>query len=195
MFPKRIFVCLLLIAVLIAGCAGSNVTAQPQQAEPTQTAPTAAPTTAPAAAPTAEPTAAPTAAVEKEGSTDDTSDGGGLKGALILTGLVETEIGWTTDELKAMPTASAQGKNNKGEVSGYSGVLLADLLKLAAPKAGAATLVFKGEDDAKFEVPLADVLSCTDCIVTFRSQGGLSLLMPFYSEQLAMKGLKELEVK
>jgi len=193
MFLKRLFICLSLITILAAGCAGSNVTAQPQAAEPTQAA--AATQAEPTQPAPAEPTAAPTAAGENEASTDDASAGGGLKGALILTGQVETEIGWTTEELKAMPTATGQGKNNKGEVSAYTGVLVADLLKLAAPKAGAAVVVFKSDNAEQFEAPLADLLSCADCIVTFRSQGGLSLLLPFLSEQLAMKGLKQMEVK
>ena len=197
MFLKRPFICLLLIAILLAGCASSNVTTQPQQvtqAQPTLAQPTQVEVEA-TLAPAAEVsvTSEPTESAETEGGSDDFA--GAPQGDLVLTGQLLKQIGWTTAELKAMPAASAQGKNNKGDVSSYSGVLIADLLKLGAPLPAAKTLVFSGDGGIQVEVPLADVLSCTDCILTFRSQGGLSLLLPFYSEQLAIKGVIGIEVK
>ena len=95
--------------------------------------------------------------------------------------------------LQAMPAVSASGKNNKGEGQTYTGVLLAELLKLAGPAAAAKTVVFVG--DGQLEVPLAEITACGDCIASFRNQGGFSLLLPYYSGQLALKGLTEIQVK
>jgi hypothetical protein len=93
-----------------------------------------------------------------------------------------------------MPTATAQGKDNKGAADNYSGVLISALLELAAPKTEAKTVVFVGDGET-VEVDLVDVQACEDCLATFRNNGGFSLLIPFKSDQLAIKGLKEIQVK
>lgn len=114
--------------------------------------------------------------------------------ALKVSGLVDNELAWSEAEVKAMPTATAQGKDNKGAADNYSGVLISALLELAAPKTEAKTVVFVGDGET-VEVDLVDVQACEDCLATFRNNGGFSLLIPFKSDQLAIKGLKEIQVK
>ncbi len=178
-----------LLVILAAACANNPSTSQTsvQALQPSATTP-------PTAAPTqAAPTAAPTQAANAENAQPSAAEP--VTGDLILTGLVEKPSGWLSADIKTMPKTTGNGKNGKGEPTPYSGVLVADLLKLASPKTEAKTLVFLGEGDVHIELPLADVMACKDCIVTSRSQGGFSLLLPFYADQLAMKGLVEIQVK
>jgi hypothetical protein len=109
--------------------------------------------------------------------------------------LVDSERAWSEAEVRALPAATAQGKNNQGEADTYTGPLISDLLALAAPKAEAKILVFIGDDGTTVEAPLADVQVCTNCILHLRNNGGFSLLLPFLSEQLSIRGVVEIQVK
>lgn len=112
-----------------------------------------------------------------------------------ITGKVGQEMSWTEAEIRAMPTIEAQATNKQGETSTYTGVPIKELLTLAAPAADATTLVMVGDDGYTAEVPLADVLACDDCIISFREQGGFSTVMPGMSGKLSVKGVIELQVK
>ncbi len=94
-----------------------------------------------------------------------------------------------------MPTLDVESTNKAGEKSTYTGVLISDLLKLAEPAADAATVVFVANDGFTAEVPLADVMACTDCIVSFRDQGGFSIVMPGFPGNVQVKGVVEIQVK
>ncbi len=179
------------LALMLGTLAACASPATPTQAP---TLPTAAPTTAPVVAPTAT-EAAPPAATQAAEPTAAPIPTETPVPALKVTGLVTSALGWSTAQLKAMPATSASGQNNKGETDTYSGVLLADLITLAAPQADAKSVVFLGDGGAQLELALADVLACADCIASFRNQGGLSLLVPFYSPQLALRGLTEIQIK
>jgi len=108
--------------------------------------------------------------------------------ALKVTGLVEKEMSWADADLKAMETLTVQSKNKSGETSDYTGVLISKLLELAAPTADAKTVVFVADDGFTAEIALADVQACTDCIVSFRSQGGYSTVLPGKDNKLQVKG-------
>jgi tungstate transport system substrate-binding protein len=115
--------------------------------------------------------------------------------ALKITGKVAKETAWTDEEIKAMPTMSAESTNKQGEKSTYTGVLLSDLLKLAEPAADATTIVFVADDGFTAEVPIADLMACPNCILSFRNQGGFSIVMPGFSSKLQVKGVIEIQVK
>jgi hypothetical protein len=115
--------------------------------------------------------------------------------ALKITGNVETEIGWTEEQVRAMKTTDAQSTNSQGQAETYTGVLINDLLALAGPKNDATTLVFVADGGSTAEVPLAEVQACTDCIVSFRSKGGFSTVLPGFSKQAQVKGVVEIQVK
>jgi hypothetical protein len=51
------------------------------------------------------------------------------------------------------------------------------------------------DDGYTAEAPLADVLSCVDCIVSFRSNGGFSTVLPNFDKSLQVKGVTEIQVK
>jgi hypothetical protein len=126
---------------------------------------------------------------------------GGAKGgipenaALKITGTVEKEVGWTEEEVKAMDRMDVESTNKKGETSTYTGVPITALLDKAGVKADATTLVFVGDDDYTAEVALADVQACSDCIVSFRNNGGFSIVMPGFPGDVQVKGVIEIQVK
>jgi hypothetical protein len=127
--------------------------------------------------------------------------GGGAKGgipenaALKITGSVDKEIGWTEEQVRAMDTIEAESTNKKGETSTYTGVPIKALLDEAGVKADATTIVFVADDDYTAEVTLAEVQGCADCIVSFRNQGGFSIVMPGFPSNLQVKGVIEIQVK
>jgi len=115
--------------------------------------------------------------------------------ALKITGLVGQEMSWSDKEIKAMKTMDVEAANSKGETESYTGVLIAELLALAAPDGAGATVVFVADDGYTAEAPLADVLACKNCILSFRSKGGFSSVMPTFEKNLNVKGVVELQIK
>lgn len=115
--------------------------------------------------------------------------------ALKITGAVAKEQAWTEDEVKAMPTLDVESTNNKGEKETYTGVLISELIVMAEPNADATTVVFVADDGYTAEIALADVTACADCIVSFRSKGGFSTVLPGQIGKLQVKGVIEIQVK
>ena len=115
--------------------------------------------------------------------------------ALRITGNVNTEIGWTEAELRALPTIEAQATNKDGQTLTYVGVPLNTLLEQAGVKAGATTVTFVADDGYTAETTLAELQGCADCIVAFRDGGGLSTVLPNFSNKLQVKGIVEIQVK
>ena len=115
--------------------------------------------------------------------------------AFKITGNVETQVGWTEEKIRSMDTIEAEYTNKEGVTETYTGVRITDLLGKAGPKADATTLVFMADDGYSSEVPLADVADCADCIVSFRNQGGFSIVAPGLSGKAQVKGVVEIQVK
>ncbi len=114
--------------------------------------------------------------------------------ALKITGKVGEEMAWTEDEVKAMTTMEAERANKQGTMETYTGVSLAMLLELAGPKADATTIVFVAADGSTADMPLADAMACENCILSFRTQGGFSAVLPDFSSKLQVKGVIEIQV-
>ena len=127
---------------------------------------------------------------------DTMSAAGGIPAdaAFKITGAVETEIGWTEEQLRSMDTMEAQSTNKAGETSTYTGVSIDDLLGKAGVE-GASTLTFVADDGYTADVPLADVQACADCIISFRNQGGFSSVLPGFPGNVQVKGVVEIQVK
>ena len=115
--------------------------------------------------------------------------------ALKITGSVETEVGWTEDKIRSMDTIEAESTNKEGETSTYTGVRISDLLSKAGPTGEAATVVFVADDGYSAEAPLPDIEACADCIVSFRNQGGFSIVAPGFPGNVQVKGVIEIQVK
>jgi hypothetical protein len=138
-------------------------------------------------------TAQPTTIVEPTTAVEPTA--AAAAAALKITGNVETEMTWSEEEVKAMPTMEAQNTNKAGELSTYTGVSLNSLLDLAKPKSDATGLAFVADDGFTAEVTLAEVRGCADCIVSFRENGGFSTVLPGFAGKLQVKGVVEIQVK
>lgn len=123
--------------------------------------------------------------------------GCGPKGevALKITGAVAGEKGWTEAQVKGMKTMQAESTNKAGEVNTYTGVLIMDLLNEAQVAEGATTVTFVADDGYTAKVSLDELMACPDCIVSFRDQGGFSIVMPGFSTKLQVKGVVEIPVK
>jgi DMSO/TMAO reductase YedYZ molybdopterin-dependent catalytic subunit len=115
--------------------------------------------------------------------------------AFKITGNVETEVGWTEEKIRSMDAIEAESTNKEGETNTYTGVRISDLLSKAGPKDDATTLVFVADDGYSAEAPLADIQACADCIVSFRNQGGFSIVAPGFAGNVQVKGVVEIQVK
>jgi hypothetical protein len=115
--------------------------------------------------------------------------------ALKVTGNVNNEIGWTEEQMRAMDTIDAESTNKKGETSTYTGVPINALLEKAGVGEGATTVMFVADDDYTAEVALSEVQGCADCIISFRNQGGFSIVMPGFPSNLQVKGVIEIQVE
>lgn len=134
------------------------------------------------------------------GGGDGSGSGGGTTGdtgaaGLSITGMVDNEMSWTEEEVRAMETTEAVRENNAGEEETYTGVSLNALLDQAGVQDGASTVVLVADDGYEVEVPLADLRACTDCIASFRNQGGFSSVMPGFPGNTQVKGLVELRLQ
>ncbi|MBN1261504.1 MAG: substrate-binding domain-containing protein [Anaerolineae bacterium] len=116
-------------------------------------------------------------------------------GAMQITGEVAQAQSWSEDEIKAMGTMDVEGQNSDGETEIYTGVAIKSLLELAQPNPGASTVVLIADDGYSVELPLADVMACEECILSFRSEGGFTSRMPGFPKNTTVKGLVEIQVK
>jgi DMSO/TMAO reductase YedYZ molybdopterin-dependent catalytic subunit len=112
-----------------------------------------------------------------------------------ITGDVATEVGWTEDKIRSMDTIDAENTNKDGETKSYTGVRISDLLSKADPNDSATTLVFVADDGYTAEAALAEIEACADCIVSFRNQGGFSIVAPDFPGNVQVKGIVEIQVK
>jgi hypothetical protein len=115
--------------------------------------------------------------------------------ALQITGMVDTPKAWTEDEVRAMETMEAVSTNRDGEEETYTGVSLNALLDEAGVQDGATTVVFVADDGYEAEVALDEIRGCSDCIVSFRSQGGFSTVLPGFPGNVQVKGVIEIKVQ
>jgi hypothetical protein len=115
--------------------------------------------------------------------------------ALAVTGLVAEEMGWSETAVRAMNTIEAESTNSKGEADTYTGVPINELLALVGIQDGATTVVFIADDGSTGEVTLADLQACGDCIISFRNNGGFSIVLPDFDKSSEVKGVVVIDVK
>lgn len=115
--------------------------------------------------------------------------------ALTLNGMVDKEMHWTEAEIRAMETIKAESTNKEGETKTYTGVPINALLDQAGLKRDAAAVVFVADDGFTAEVTVDDVRGCADCIVSFRNQGGFSIVMPGFPGKVQVRGVVEIQAQ
>jgi DMSO/TMAO reductase YedYZ molybdopterin-dependent catalytic subunit len=114
--------------------------------------------------------------------------------ALKVTGMVDTEVGWTADKLEAMDMMDTDYTDKDGETTTYAGVPLNDLIAKASPAANATTVVMVADDGYSAELALAEVQTCQECIVS-GSEGQLRVVMPGFPGNVQVKGIVEIQIK
>jgi tungstate transport system substrate-binding protein len=135
--------------------------------------------------------------IQIQGGAASEVPGGGIPegAALKITGNVAQEVGWLEEDVRAMETMEAESTNKQGETETYTGVSINRLLEMAGPAADATAVTFVADDGYTAETTLAEVQACDDCIVSFRNQGGFSIVMPEFPGNLQVKGVVEIQVK
>lgn len=123
------------------------------------------------------------------------SEGIPADAALKITGNVSQEIGWLEEDIKAMETMNVEATNNSGDTETYTGVSINQLLEMAGPSENATTVIFVADDGYTAEISLEELLACTDCILSFRSQGGFRSLLPGYPGTLQVRGVVEIQIQ
>ena len=111
---------------------------------------------------------------------------------LKMSGLVE--MGWSLDDLKALPVTEAEYTNKDGETKSYSGVSFSDILKAAAVEDYAAVTLIAA-DDYSVGVDQKTLDACETCIIAIGDDGSLRSVMPGMQSALQVKDLVALEVK
>jgi tungstate transport system substrate-binding protein len=115
--------------------------------------------------------------------------------ALKITGKVAKEMGWPEAEVRAMDAIQVESTNQKGDTSNYTGVPIKKLLEAVTVQADASTLIYVGDDGSTTKIALTDVQTCDICILSFRSKGGFSIVMPGFPADLQIKGVIAFEVQ
>jgi molybdate/tungstate transport system substrate-binding protein len=114
---------------------------------------------------------------------------------LTISGAVENELALTIDELKGMEVVEITAEHPKKGQDTYEGVRFNVLLDMAQPKAEATTITMTADDGYSIDVPLCDVQACADCLISFRTDGGLRTVMPEMPGDTWVKGVVTIEIK
>jgi hypothetical protein len=112
--------------------------------------------------------------------------------ALKMSGLVD--MGWSVEELKALPVTETDYTNKDGETKTYSGVSFADLFEKAGVDSYASVTLIAA-DDYSVGIDQKTLDACTTCIIAIEDDGGLRSVMPDMQGALQVKDLVALEVK
>jgi len=121
------------------------------------------------------------------------------KGPVTFTvkGLVNSELQLTDAGLHKMDVVTLTLEHPKKGALEYTGVRLNDLLNKAGIKSGATTVTLTGSDGYTYDIDLATVQACTDCLITFDTEnaGIYNAAMPGQSGKAWVSGIISLEVK
>ncbi len=117
-------------------------------------------------------------------------------GSLVITGLVNQEVGFMEADLRAMEVMKINAEHPKNGKQDFEGISLNTLLDLAGVKDGAKTLVVTAADGYISEVSLSDARACTNCLLGFtNTQEKFKLVMPNLPSNTWAKDVIKIEVK
>jgi hypothetical protein len=99
---------------------------------------------------------------------------------LTIGGQVNNELQLTDAALHAMTVVTLNLVHPKKGAADYTGVRVNDLLTQAGVKTGATLVTFTASDGFTYELDLATVQACADCLVAFdpTTPGIYNLAMP-----------------
>jgi hypothetical protein len=116
--------------------------------------------------------------------------------ALVIVGNVEKEIGWLEETIRAMDTIDVESTNSSGDSELYTGVSIRTLMENAVVNPEATSIIFISDDGkSSGEIPVSDVITCENCIVSFRTKGGFSIVAPDLGKDAQIKGVIRIDVK
>jgi DMSO/TMAO reductase YedYZ molybdopterin-dependent catalytic subunit len=116
---------------------------------------------------------------------------------LTVSGLVDNQLNLTDDGLHDMDVVTLNLEHPKNGAQDYTGVRLNDILDQAGIAAGATTVTLTASDGYSFDLDLATVQACTDCLVSFdlATAGVYNAAMPGQSGKAWVSLLVSIEVK
>jgi hypothetical protein len=113
-----------------------------------------------------------------------------------LTGMIDDPLALTDAGLHKMDVVTLSAEHPKNGMQEYTGVRINELLAEAGVQAGAATVVLTASDGYSFEIDLASVQECANCIVAFgETAGDYTAVMPGQASKAWVKGLVSIELK
>jgi hypothetical protein len=113
-----------------------------------------------------------------------------------ITGLVDSPLSLTDADLHDMNVVTATLEHPKDGPTEFTGVLLNDLLAEAGVQSGATTLTLTASDGYTYDLELAVIQECSDCMITFAGEAGNYMsAIPGQSGKAWVKGLVSIEVK
>ena len=92
-----------------------------------------------------------------------------------------------------METLDAETAKISGEGDTYTRGLLNALLDMAHPAADASQLPIVAGDGYELEVDLAEIRECDECILSFRSPGGVRPAFPRFPCSTAVNGVARIQ--
>jgi DMSO/TMAO reductase YedYZ molybdopterin-dependent catalytic subunit len=115
---------------------------------------------------------------------------------LTITGEVNSELQLTDAALHALTVVTLNLEHPKNGAADYTGVRMNDLLNQAGIKAGAATVTLTASDGYAYDLDLATVQACTDCLVAVdpAAPGIYSSAMPGQSGKAWVKNLVSITI-
>jgi DMSO/TMAO reductase YedYZ molybdopterin-dependent catalytic subunit len=115
---------------------------------------------------------------------------------LTVVGEVNNELKLTDADLHAMNVVTLTLEHPKNGATEYTGVRLNDLLNQASLKDGAGVLTLTANDGYTFELELATVQACADCLIAFDpdTPGVYNAAMAGQSSKGWVKGLVSIVV-
>jgi hypothetical protein len=146
----------------------------------------------PAATPTVAPTTVPTKVPPTVIPPTPTAE----QVTLTLKGAVNNELQLTESALHAMDVVTLTLEHPKNGPTEYTGVRINDLLTQAGLKENAGSIKLTANDGYTFELDMATIQACADCLVAFdpENAGIYNSAMPGQSGKAWVKNLVSLDV-
>lgn len=111
-----------------------------------------------------------------------------------VTGLVESELTLTSEDLAEMEAESVAIEHPKQGWIGIIGIPLEKIFDLVTVKSDAKVVVLVASDGYQVELPLADVLECEDCYLGWDEEL-IRTYMPGFESSAFVKDLVEIQFK
>ncbi|PKL56354.1 MAG: hypothetical protein CVV34_07990, partial [Methanomicrobiales archaeon HGW-Methanomicrobiales-5] len=113
-----------------------------------------------------------------------------------IIGSVDAVTGFTEESLRAMDVVTITAEHPKSGTADFEGVRLSELFELVGIKSGSTKLLITADDGFSAEVSLAEVKTCTDCLLGFtETPGKFKMVMPGLPSNTWVKGVVSIEVK